>query len=1096
VVASACTSVTISETKSAAPSSTSPPTALPNSPPTDGAVGTAATGSQDTSAPVGDLGLPKLDDVTGPAFKPTTRTGELQVALADGHDPTLQEALDIFDVTMAKMPGATPTSLPDGAGFSATYALQSINEHRLELSPAQLAVVDSFAGTEVARFDSTGSTVTTTASATTSPSSAGTIPTVTPSPTTSSPAPSNTLSNTTTGVTSTSDTASLRMTPETSAVEHFAPPVTLAPAAVARYTRLFSDTLKDWTTFRRDLIGVVYGFSLSFSPTQPKEDNLSNADMATGPSSDQRYCSVTVYPQIINDNVDDAYIKFVFAHELFHCIQFVWNDFNRLGPNWIVEGSAEYAALDLYRSTFDQVAREDFVGTWFSDTTQSLGDRAYDAWPLFEVYRDQYHADPYPAIKAMIRAGDKVPALVLKAGGFDDQVTESLTTTASLRTTTFDDDDWKTTWPGVDPDHGGSTTHDTAFTSATHGIGTFNVSGLPDFAHMQYLVPFTGDVGVVGALPAGGPMTTHANAGTVTIGEGEEKFFCLLASGCVCPTGTQSEVTLTPLTQPMNFAFAESAGATTAGVEAMKWDPQRFCVPTKPEPDAGGTGLALGDPHMTTFNGLNYDFMPLGEFVTTSDPQGGLTVEERNQPLAFGAGISAIAVGTGDHRVTLTANQFLPSSPVTVRLDGKTVADATFSAGDVKVSSGLPEQWVFTWPDGSVVDVSWGGAFFLQVTLSAARAARAVGLLGKTSASFLDDLAGADGTRLPPPQDAGGAFDKAWLVTDKTTLFDYDAGQSTATFRTGQIKPVQPPSDDTVTQCQHGLGDKASTFEVQSCAFDVTASGQSDYVKAYAAVTAARVARLPKDPALAATASPAPSNTTDNSTPPGSATSGAPALTMAGPIVIEPTKDAADRLTGSVTLTAGTVLVAKAACPADKDFDLDLRITLRSDTSVSGATGLCGELWRLDAGSTGDIHEGESYLLVRRTGTYDVRSTTGSETAEYVSVQLFADPKPTVIAADALPAAGHTETLSAIGDSILLFLAPGTGGGEWSVTGADGVCSGEYYLDGPQGKGPDDLGGLCKHKSDIPLGSYSGQIPLVIFDRDGGTHQVTIKKTG
>ena len=30
-------------------------------------------------------------------------------------------------------------------------------------------------------------------------------------------------------------------------------------------------------------------------------------------------------------------------------------------------------------------------------------------------------------------------------------------------------------------------------------------------------------------------------------------------------------------------------------------------------------GRANGDPHMTTYNGLNYDFMSPGEFVTTGD---------------------------------------------------------------------------------------------------------------------------------------------------------------------------------------------------------------------------------------------------------------------------------------------------------------------------------------------------------------------------------------------------------------------------------------------------------------------------------------------
>lgn len=127
---------------SAAGGSNSPGTASPSS-----------TGSGTTTPEA----LPELPPLSAPEFAPATRTDQLKVEI-DRSGTSLQVAIDVFDLTIAPMPGATPSSMPPGPGFSPTYALALINRVRRELSPAQLQVLDSVrdAGVTVGRFDATG----------------------------------------------------------------------------------------------------------------------------------------------------------------------------------------------------------------------------------------------------------------------------------------------------------------------------------------------------------------------------------------------------------------------------------------------------------------------------------------------------------------------------------------------------------------------------------------------------------------------------------------------------------------------------------------------------------------------------------------------------------------------------------------------------------------------------------------------------------------------------------------------------------------------------------------------------------------------------
>ena len=277
---------------------------------------------------------------------------------------------------------------------------------------------------------------------------------------------------------------------------------------------------------------------------------------------------ITLYPQYTKGNYTDNTAKFVFAHELFHCIQFTWSSMAG-DPEWLVEGSAEFAALDLYRSTFQPVPTQSHQ-EWFTDTGRPLGQEpigeGYGDWALFEAYWEQYHTDPYPAIKAMIQTGGSTAGIV-SAGHLDDQTFETLSTSTSLRSTDYADAVFQLSWPGVQPGYG---KRDTALDLGSRGVGEFSVVGKADFVHQQYTVELGQDVGIVGVVPDGGPLLTHANSGAVTVGEGQQEWFCVRSGGCTCPNGTGMGAELPPLTPPMLFSFAAGAKASSANVTAAE----------------------------------------------------------------------------------------------------------------------------------------------------------------------------------------------------------------------------------------------------------------------------------------------------------------------------------------------------------------------------------------------------------------------------------------------------------------------------------------------------------------------------------------------
>lgn len=203
-------------------------------------------------------------------------------------------------------------------------------------------------------------------------------------------------------------------------------------------------------------------------------------------------------------------------------------------------------------------------------------------------------------------------------------------------------------------------------------------------------------------------------------------------------------------------------------------------VPPWPRP------VFRGDPHLVTLDGLACDFQAVGEFVAMQSADGtDVAVQIRTAAVGdLASNITAVAVLIDGHRITITAG-----AEATLRVDG-VVTMVPDDVGVLSIGGGFIEYdgstYTVTDPGGAGMIVQpVAGRLDLVLTVDPVYAGALQGLLGNFNGDPADDLALADGTVLAHPvsfADLYGAYAESWRVTEATSLFDYDAGESTETF--------------------------------------------------------------------------------------------------------------------------------------------------------------------------------------------------------------------------------------------------------------------------------------------------------------------------
>ncbi|KAM3822634.1 sushi domain-containing protein 2 [Vipera latastei] len=254
---------------------------------------------------------------------------------------------------------------------------------------------------------------------------------------------------------------------------------------------------------------------------------------------------------------------------------------------------------------------------------------------------------------------------------------------------------------------------------------------------------------------------------------------------------------------------------------------------------------AFGDPHFLTFDGLNFTFKGLGEYVVLGSRPTSLSVQGRTRPAQLlngqpGAkakvtGFSAIAMREGNSDVVEVR---LPeqSRHLEILLNQKALNFSEEAWMDLKglfLYMGPGQSVTAMFSSGAGVEVSGRGGKTLSLTalLPETFLNRTEGLFGRMNGRPQDDLTLPDGTALDvassSPQEHF-AFGADWAITNETSLFTYDTPDLLHDFVRGpkhnaSFVPVFSPPHDTNASLQEQA--EALCRDDPFCRFDVLTTG-------------------------------------------------------------------------------------------------------------------------------------------------------------------------------------------------------------------------------------------------------------------------------
>jgi hypothetical protein len=295
--------------------------------------------------------------------------------------------------------------------------------------------------------------------------------------------------------------------------------------------------------------------------------------------------------------------------------------------------------------------------------------------------------------------------------------------------------------------------------------------------------------------------------------------------------------------------------------------------------DPTGDGHNNGEPHITTVNGVHYDFQSAGEFVALRG-ESGMEIQTRQTPLStvpptmdlhsgLVSGVafnSAVAARVNGHRVTFQMGPQMSNAgvnPMQLRVDGKIASlppgGRGLGAGGRVMPSAL-EGIRIDFPDRSVLVVTphwWEPGRTWYLDLDVLRTAAHEGIMGSVEGrNWLPALPG--GVQLGPRPNAlprryvdlYERFAGAWRVTDKTSLFDYPEGGSTADYRLAGWPRRRPPFMVPGIPLVKPLGIAAAARACRQiapgnlrrdCIFDVRVTGDRAFADGYAQLQRVRL---------------------------------------------------------------------------------------------------------------------------------------------------------------------------------------------------------------------------------------------------------------
>ncbi len=313
-------------------------------------------------------------------------------------------------------------------------------------------------------------------------------------------------------------------------------------------------------------------------------------------------------------------------------------------------------------------------------------------------------------------------------------------------------------------------------------------------------------------------------------------------STIVVRTTVHSGTMMAPMCQLQGYS-AESNNLSLVDTAAVPAGPAPAVVFTETNIPGGLPGCAaatgIGDTHLTTFNGLLYDFQATGDFVL-AQAGSDFTVQTRQAsgaPTWPNAAVNtAVAARVGAARIAICL------APARFAIDGKSgqLADGqslalpggarVSRAGNVYVIADKSGDYVRAELDGSYINVAVGLGHWPQANVH--------GLLANANGN-VDEIARRDGTVLHEPVSFAqlyGAYAQSWRVTPNESLLTpcgerpVESSVPLKPFYAGDLDPRVARRTRAVCVA---AGVKGQAL-LDACTLDVAVLGRDTAAKAFA----------------------------------------------------------------------------------------------------------------------------------------------------------------------------------------------------------------------------------------------------------------------
>ncbi len=561
-------------------------------------------------------------------------------------------------------------------------------------------------------------------------------------------------------------------------------------------------------------------------------------------------CQIHVNPNLRTDpSFDETAVRGALAHEMFHCFQFAtlgWKIPGAVGvPNWVTEGQATWVGEAVVGGS---TIGRDWWATYLVSPNQSLWSRSYDAVGFF-FHMQELGFAPWLHVDAMLHASDN-PERFRAARAHEDDFLDTWASGLLRKPILVGGPDWNAV-----------ALYETTMGAPTDQITLSVGSSSPVLAgvvrNAVYLVRSQAEV--VEVRIAGHARLHTGSTGGDLIDGLEQTWLCTKPGGCACPEGEGFSGPPLVDVDP-GFFLALTGGLAGAEGTLTGHALDEFCEPREspPPPDnsapctGGGCASSAGEPHMRTVDGVGYDFMAAGEYVLLRSPDGALEIQARQEPIPGSAHVTvntAIAARVGASRVVISTDPDA-NSPLSVAVDGQPVdASTPIELGDGGRVAAYSGGVQVDFPDGTqlwAVSISGGCCINVMIAPTDALITDGAGLLGNVAPGTMRVPAMPDGTRLTPPVDEHERYvslyqvlGPAWAVTDETTLFDYEDGQSTQSFvipgfpEESQVRTLEDLTAEERAQAEALCGPVEDQDRFLECVFDVSITDLLELIELY-----------------------------------------------------------------------------------------------------------------------------------------------------------------------------------------------------------------------------------------------------------------------